>query len=220
MTAATNLRTRPAEFRYGVVLALTLASVVWQIVAPDRSWSAALALALQVAALVMIVATSRARAEVRRARALLGAAIGVLVIGAVAVDALPTWVELIGSAVLTLAIPLALVGGLLRLVRSHGVTLQAVAGALSIYLLIGLVFAAAIGLLAHFDSAPYFASGAAETLSNRVYFSFTVLTTTGFGDLTAATEPGHALAVVEMLVGQLYLVTVIGVLVGSFGRRS
>ncbi len=54
-----------------------------------------------------------------------------------------------------------------------------------------------------------------------MYFSFAVLTTTGFGDLTAATHVGRSLAVVEMLLGQLYLVTVIGVLVGNFaGRRS
>ena len=53
-----------------------------------------------------------------------------------------------------------------------------------------------------------------------MYFSFTVLTTTGFGDLTPATSVGRALAVLEMLGGQLYLVTVIGVLVGGLvGRR-
>ena len=101
----------------------------------------------------------------------------------------------------------------------QGVTLQAVAGALTIYLLIGLVFASAIGVIARFGSEPYFANGAPLTQSARVYFSFTVMTTTGFGDLTAATPAGRALAVVEMLTGQLYLVTVIGVLVGSFGRR-
>lgn len=212
--------TRPAEFRYGIVLALTLATVVWQIVAPGGSWSAALALALQVAALVVIVATSRVRPEVRRVRALIGTAAGAVLIGAVAFDVVPAWVEPVGAALLTLAIPLTLVGGLLRLVRTHGVTLQAVAGALSIYLLIGLVFAAAVGVLAKLEAGPFFASGAGATLSNRVYFSFTVLTTTGFGDLTAATPAGRSMAVVEMLMGQLYLVTVIGVLVGSFGRRS
>ena len=47
-----------------------------------------------------------------------------------------------------------------------------------------------------------------------------MLTTTGFGDFTADTPVGHALAVLEMLIGQLYLVTVIGVLVGSFAGRS
>jgi Ion channel len=52
-----------------------------------------------------------------------------------------------------------------------------------------------------------------------VYFSFTVLTTTGFGESPAATPFGHALAVVEMLIGQFYLVTVIGILVGNLARR-
>ncbi len=47
-----------------------------------------------------------------------------------------------------------------------------------------------------------------------------MLTTTGFGDLSAATHLGRALAVVEMLVGQIYLVTVIGVLVGNFAGRQ
>ena len=54
------------------------------------------------------------------------------------------------------------------------------------------------------------------TQGDRVYFSFTVLTTTGFGDFSAATPAGHAVAVIEMLTGQLYLVTVIGLLIGSF----
>ena len=54
-----------------------------------------------------------------------------------------------------------------------------------------------------------------------MYYSFTVLTTTtGFGDFTPATDAlGHAIAVIEMLTGQLYLVTVIGLLVGNFAAR-
>jgi hypothetical protein len=56
--------------------------------------------------------------------------------------------------------------------------------------------------------------------SQRVYFSYTALTTTGFGDLTARTPPGRALAVLEMLIGQLYLVTVIAMLVGNLSRRD
>jgi hypothetical protein len=60
----------------------------------------------------------------------------------------------------------------------------------------------------------YFAQIASATSSDRVYYSFTVLTTTGFGDLTAAHGAGRALAVTEMLVGQIYLVTVISVLIG------
>jgi hypothetical protein len=64
-----------------------------------------------------------------------------------------------------------------------------------------------------------FAEGGDGTQADRVYFSFTVLTTTGFGDFTAAQPVGRGLAVVEMLGGQLYLVTVIGILVGGLVTR-
>ena len=39
------------------------------------------------------------------------------------------------------------------------------------------------------------------------------------GDYSAATPAGHALAVIEMLTGQLYLVTVIGLLIGNFASK-
>ena len=70
------------------------------------------------------------------------------------------------------------------------------------------------------QSGSFFAEAGHVTNGDRVYYSFTVLTTTGFGDYTTATPAGHALAVLEMLIGQLYLVTVIGILIGNFvGRR-
>jgi hypothetical protein len=210
---------RPAEYRYAAVFGLTLLLVVWQIVASEGELSRAVGFSLECAALIVVVATSRTRADVRRVRVGATAAIAGAIVVAVAAGALPLWLVAAGGGLLSLAIPLTLVGGLLRLVRTHGVTPQAVAGSLAIYLFVGLFFAELIAVFAHFDPAPYFASGATATQSARVYYSFTVLTTTGFGDLTAASPPGRALSVVEMLIGQLYLVTVIGVLVGSFGRR-
>jgi hypothetical protein len=121
------------------------------------------------------------------------------------------------AAGLALAIPAGIVTGLFRLVRERGVTLQAIAGALAIYLSIGLLFAFAVAFVSAVANTPYFAQPDVGT-GDRVYFSFTVLTTTGFGDYTAASPIGRALAVAEMLTGQLYLVTVIGLLVGSFAR--
>jgi hypothetical protein len=209
----------PARYRYAAVFLLTLALLVFVIVAPAADWSRAVALLLESAALVVAVATSRARSEVRRARATTLAAIGGLGVAAVAAGLVPVWVTLALSGVLAVAIPLSLVRGLVRLVGTAGATLQAVAGALTIYLLIGLVFAWVIGFVTHVDGAPYFAGGTDGTEGERAYYSLTVLTTTGFGDFTAAQPLGRALAVVEMLVGQLYLVTVIGVLVGSMAQR-
>jgi hypothetical protein len=211
--------TREASYRYGAVLLLAFLLLVFIIIAPAGDWSRAVVLGLQGGALLVILGTSRERPDVRRTRTLGAAVAWTAIVVATAARVLPTDVVLAVTGVLAAVIPLALVGGLLRLVRGRGVTLQVVAGALAIYLLLGLTFAMLIAFAAAVGDTPYFASGTDGTPGDRVYFSFTVLTTTGFGDFTAAEPIGRALAVVEMLSGQLYLVTVIGVLVGSFGRR-
>jgi hypothetical protein len=209
-----------AEFRYGAVFVLVVALLVFVIVAPSGDATRAVVLALQGAALLVVVATSRERRSVRQARVrALGAAATVLV-AAVALGALPVAVVVSINGLLALGVLVALVRGLLRLVRLHGVTLQVVSGALTIYVLVGLMFAWVISLVAVISGDAFFSTGTDASQGDRVYYSFTVLTTTGFGDLTAATPVGHALAVVEMLLGQLYLVTVIGVIVGDFAGRS
>ncbi|MGC2372251.1 MAG: potassium channel family protein [Solirubrobacteraceae bacterium] len=215
-----TVESREAGFRYGAVFMLTLALLVFVIVAPGADWSRAVGCALQWLALLAVVATSRASTGVRQSVAIVLLALTSFTVVGEAAGALPDAVLFAISGLLSAAIPLALIGGLMRLVRVHGVTPQAVAGALSLYLLLGLVFAWVVGFVSRVDSAQYFAEQAHASTSQIVYFSFEVLTTTGFGDLTAATHLGRALAVVEMLLGQLYLVTVIGVLVGNFAGRS
>ena len=207
------------SFRFGAVFLLTLTLCVFLIVAPDADWARAVALALQSAALIVVVATSRASAAVRRERTTAAGAAAVVVFLAVATGVSPQWAVYVLGVAMSLAIPIAIVGGLVRLMRLHGVTLQTVAGALAIYLLLGIVFAWLYALFGQLADGPFFTGADAEMQGSRVYFSFTALTTTGFGDLAAATDAGRALVVLEMLVGQLYLVTVIGVLVGNFGRR-
>jgi Ion channel len=211
---------RPARYRYGVVLLLVLAVVVFEILAPDADWSRAVVFALESAVVVVVVGTSRARGEVRRTRAVTVGVVALVLVVAIASGAIPVDVAFLLIALVNAAVPVALVDGLIRLLRQRGVTVQAVGGALAIYLLVGLLFASLIGFVSHVSDTAYFAQGTDVSSGDRVYFSFTVLTTTGFGDFTAATSFGHALAVVEMLIGQLYLVTVIGVLVGNFARRQ
>jgi hypothetical protein len=210
---------RQPQFRYPAVLALTFVATVFLIAAPTADWSRALAVAIEGGALVLTVATSRERAAVRRRWAV---AIGAAMIGLVILIALgiaPKWVTAVVGILVTAGIPVALVRGLLRLLRREGVTFNAVAGSLAIYLSVGLIFAWIIGFIGEVSSTPYFIQHAGVTEGDRVYFSFTALTTTGFGDFTPATPVGHALAVIEMLTGQLYLVTVIGLLIGNFAAR-
>lgn len=211
---------RQAGFRYGAVFLLTLTLLVFVIVAPSANWSRAVVCALQWLALLTVVATSRASRDVRWPVAIVLLGLTSFSVVGEAAGALSDAELFAISGVLSAAIPLALIGGLMRLVRAHGVTPQAVSGALTLYLLVGLMFAWVIGFVGKVDDAQYFAEQAHVSTSQIVYFSFTALTTTGFGDLTAASHIGRALTVLEMLLGQLYLVTVIGVLVGNFAGRS
>jgi Ion channel len=207
-------------YRYGVVFLLMLALVVFLIAAPEAEWSRALAILMAGVTLLVAITTARAdRATRRSGEAIVGVVTLVVVVGDL-VGFVPHSVSSAAGAVLTGAVPPVIVRGFLRLLRDRGVTRQAVAGALVIYLSLGLVGAWVISVVSQLSDTPYFNQHPTATLSDRVYFSFSTLTTTGFGDYTAATRVGKAIAVVEMLLGQLYLVTVIGVLVGSFvGRR-
>ena len=116
--------------------------------------------------------------------------------------------------------PPALVVGMLRSVRRHGaVTLEAVLGGLCLYILVGMFFAFVFGAVDNLGGEPFFASGVEATPPRCSYFSFSTLTTVGFGDLTARSDFGRTLAVLEALVGSLYLVTVVSVGVSNLVPR-
>ncbi|HEX4804270.1 MAG TPA: ion channel [Conexibacter sp.] len=207
-----------ASHRYGIVLAVALAAVVFMIVAPEAPWSRAVGLAFAGGLLLAAIATSRGNQRLLESASLATIAVTAAIVLLVAFGAVSLGVGTALSAVLVLATLVQLVRGLLVLLRVRGVTVQAVAGALAVYLLLGIVFSFVITSMARFGSGPYFAQGTDGTESQRVYFSFTTLTTTGFGDLAPAQRGGRAVAVLEMLTGQIYLVTVISLLVGNLRR--
>lgn len=119
-----------------------------------------------------------------------------------------------------------------RIVGHPEVSVETVAGAASIYLLFGLVFSvlyAFVGdmtiifqhaLIAQAGTLPsaaeaFFIAARTPQPSDFLYYSFVTLTTVGYGDLTAATQFGRMLSVCEALLGQLYLVTVVAILVSN-----
>jgi hypothetical protein len=211
---------RGGGHRYGAVLVLTLAMTTFALATPDRPVIRAIELVAAGATLVAAMLTAGARTDVRRATAIaLTVALLLVAIGALA-GASSMAVTFAAIAVTNAATIAVIVGGLVRLIAERGVVVQAVFGALAVYLLLGLTLAFLVGASATGFDGPYFAQGTDGVQSQRVYYSFAVLTTSGFGDLTARTAPGRALSVLGMLVGQLYLVTVIGLLVGNLRGRG
>jgi len=89
-------------------------------------------------------------------------------------------------------------------------------GAVAAYLLIGMFFAFAYKAAGEFGSVPFFGSDGAGTLSQDLFFSFVTMTTVGYGNLVPAANPGQTLAVVEAVIGQLFLVVAVGKIINSF----
>jgi uncharacterized MnhB-related membrane protein len=211
----------PDGFGYGWLLVLILVSLAFQMGAPETEWARLVAIALQGFALLAALHVSRAPRWLLRAvivlvvLGLLGTA-GV-VIGAGELGALNG--RLIGFLLVVLA-PIAIVIGIVRQAReARAVTMRTMFGVLCVYLLIGMAFGFAYGLIAAIADQPFFAEIDGGTQADFLYFSFATITTTGFGDLTAARDFGRSVAITEALVGQIYLVTVVALIVSNLSPR-
>ena len=86
-------------------------------------------------------------------------------------------------------------------------------GALAAYLLFGMAFAFSYRFLGEVQSEPFFGGQGEGTVADDLFFSFVTLTTTGYGNLVPEDNPGQSLAVLEALLGQLFLVTAVAKLV-------
>jgi len=53
----------------------------------------------------------------------------------------------------------------------------------------------------------------------RMYYAFITLTTVGYGDFVPHSDVARMIAVTEALIGQVYLVTIVALLVSQVGRR-
>ena len=103
-----------------------------------------------------------------------------------------------------------------RVLARPTITVQSIYGALSAYLIIGLMFATFYAAIQHLGGGHFFADHEKANTQTFQYFSFTTLTTLGYGDFTAAGNGGRAVAVIEALVGQVFLATLVARLVAGF----
>ena len=128
----------------------------------------------------------------------------------------PTGVFFLLNILLVATMPVVIARALWR---RQVVDVRTVLGAVCIYVLLGMMFAFVYAAINGIDDTPFFVQTTHATTPDFLYFSFITQTTVGYGDFTAAGDLGRALAVVEALGGQLYLVTVIAVLVSRLSRR-
>jgi Ion channel len=204
-----------ARVRYGLVLVLLAGAFSFAMVAPPVRWAGVVTALLQGGA--VMAALSRARAG----RGVVGSGLGAV---AVAVAA-TLWASFGGrtaegiadlaSAALLALIPIAVV---VEFRRDLTITVQSVLAVLSVYVVLGMLFATLASAVGELGPRPYFAGLENATTADYTYFSYVTLATIGYGDLVPVTQLGRALAVLEGLLGQVYLVTVVALVVGNLGR--
>lgn len=211
----------PAEPRhsYVSVFVLLLVMVVYAIASPETPFARFVLLALQCAVLVIAAWTSGAPRRVQRFSILLSTI--AFVLGAAFVlggGADVGKMAALGGLVVAVT-PFVMLGGLARTLREQGVTAQVVFGAVAMYLLLGVFFASVYGALAKYGSTPVFAPPNGDgNVTEHYYFSFVTQTTVGYGDFAPYNQVARASAVFQALAGQLYLVTVLALIVGNIGR--
>jgi hypothetical protein len=201
------------EARYGLLL-ITLVAAYLLSAVTHSEWAAAVHVGLIVVVVLLAVRHTRLT---RRGNVLV---VGVTLVtataagvGATSANTHAEGIASIWNGLLLLATVVVIID---RVVRFEQVTAQSIYAALSSYLLIGLMFASFFGALGYLVSTPFFADGQPVNSQTLQYFSFTTLTTLGYGDFTAAGSLGRALAVLEALAGQVFLATLVARLVSAY----
>ena len=113
---------------------------------------------------------------------------------------------------------LLIFGSIMSYVLDRGpVTGNKIAGAISAYILMGIIWAAVYALFFHLQPASFtvpdhLQSGNVVGLWS-IYFSFTTLTTLGYGDITPQLPAVQSYAVMEAACGQIFLTVLVARLV-------
>ncbi len=211
---------RRATDRYGLVLVLLLTTYVLLSVLPEGAWGrAVLAAAQGLTVIVALAASQTPPARRRNAIVVVTVLVVIALISAIVGGRTGGGVAELISAILLISTLAAII----RRIASHDhVSSQTLLGAMCCYVLFGLIYTFLYAGLARVQSSPLLTPAGSHSLSDYLFFSFTTLTTTGYGDLVPATGLSRALSMLEALTGQLFLVTVVARLVALWvpSRRA
>jgi hypothetical protein len=220
-TAATELagmnrerwrrRAQRASDAFGLVLALVLLTYVLASLISNRGWPAVLLTVVTSATSVVALTSSHARPVFVR-RALMLALLAILLAMVAAVTGGRPWLNAASLIEIGL-LAVAMAAVLRRVVTSDNVSSRTILGAISVYIALGILFTWAYSLIDRIEGGGFFGAAANVTGSDFLFFSYTTLTTTGYGDLVPAGQVGRMVSGLEMMLGQIFLVTLVAGLV-------
>jgi hypothetical protein len=203
---------------YGFILLLVVATYMLAVSFPTGPGHSAV-MAVQIATVWLLLKTAHAPRTVRiiASVAFLGVAVLSIADAFAPVTSPLVAAAFLVSGLLYLLAPILVVRDL---GKRRSVDRETVLGAVAGYLTVGMFFAfvyRAIGIL---QPTPFFGAAGSGDTAQVLFFSFITLTTTGYGDLVPATNPGQTVAVMEAVLGQLFLVTAVAKVITAWKPKQ
>jgi hypothetical protein len=193
------------------VLLLVLTTYVLTSLLDNHGWSAViLTIATSATSVVALTSSHVKPGLVRGAIWLSALTIGLTAIAAVSDER--TFLNL-ASVIQIGLLTLAMAAVLRRVITTAEVGSRTILGAISVYTVLGILFTFAYGMIERIQGGPFFEGIPSPQGNDFLFFSYTTLTTTGYGNLVPGGQPGRMLAGLEMMIGQIFLVTLVAGLV-------
>jgi Ion channel len=200
---------------YGLLLGLIMLTyVVMALVDHDALWARFAVSAMLGAVLLLALHTSHVRERAFRVCAVI---VGVAVLSTLlqaVFDRRTNDGTTFVMFFLVIAAPIVILN---RIVRHRVIGRETILGAVCVYVLLGIVFAGIYGAINDIDGGQFFAQRVVQSNVDFLYFSFVVLTTLGFGDLTPKPDIARVIVTFEALIGQVFLVTLVARLMALYG---
>jgi hypothetical protein len=197
---------------FGLVFVLVLLTYALTSLLPNHGWQSILLTLVTSATSIVALTSSHARPQTIRVAVALSALTVAFAVAYATVGG-RDWLAA-DSLVQVLLLTTAMLSVLRRVVlSSDGVEFRTILGAISVYTVLGLLFSYLYDAIDRIQNGPFFEGVAHPPSSDFVFFSYTTLTTTGYGDLVPRNQPGEMISGLEMMIGQIFLVTLVAGLV-------
>jgi hypothetical protein len=205
---------------YAIILALLIVSYGLCAIQPSTDPSPWAFLAM-LATVAMVFYVTRARHLVQRVSWVVLSAAGAAAVIATLFGADGPLLAIPLSAASMIALLVAPWAIIAHQVNRRGLDLEALLAAITAYILVGMLFAFVYNLISQVSATPMFGKESVDSLGNQLFFSFTALTTTGYGNLVPVTPGGQGLAIAEGITGQIFLITAVArIMRGASAKRT
>jgi hypothetical protein len=106
-----------------------------------------------------------------------------------------------------------------ELLPAKQVTADTIKGGVCVYFLIGIAWADLYTITYSFNPSAFYTAASLQSRADLFYFSFTTLTTVGYGDILPVSPIARVLANLEGIIGTMYPAIFIARLVGLYSSK-